>query len=219
MKTKAALIIVDVQNDFLPGGALPVPHGDLVIPVINSLQEGGRFDLIVATQDWHPRKHISFAKNHRDKLIGDKITARGKEQILWPEHCVINTVGAQVAPKLYTTKIVKMFKKGTDPEVDSYSAFFDNQKEHSTGLGEYLKSNNVTSVYVVGLATDYCVKHTALDAKSLGFDTCVIMDACRGVELHKGDIEAARQEMRDRGIKTPHLIKIWKARSCPTPSP
>src|SRR3954468_12732007 len=151
-----ALIIVDVQNDFVPGGALPVPEGDKVLPVINNLQP--KFDLVVATQDWHPASHGSFAANHPGKKPGDVIQLKGLPQILWPVHCVQNTTGAAFVPTLDAKRIAKVFPKGTDPQVDSYSGFFDNGRQKATGLAEYLKQRGVTELYIVGLATDYCVK-------------------------------------------------------------
>jgi nicotinamidase/pyrazinamidase len=196
-----ALILVDIQNDFLPGGALPVPEGDAVIPIANRLQEGGRFDLIVATQDWHPAGHGSFAANHPGRTVGEVIELNGLPQILWPVHCVQETRGASFTDGLATTKIEKVFTKGTDPAIDSYSGFFDNGHRKSTGLGEYLRARGVTDVYVCGLATDYCVKFTALDARQLGFNTFLIEDASRGVNLKPGDVERAVEEMRAAGVK------------------
>ena len=178
-----ALIIVDVQNDFCPGGALPVPEGDRVVEVINRIQPG--FDLVVATQDWHPADHGSFAANHPGRRPGEQIELAGLPQILWPVHCVQGTPGAELHAGLDRSRIARVFHKGTDPNVDSYSGFFDNGRRTSTGLGEYLKGQGVTEVYVCGLATDYCVKFTALDAVGLGFKTYLIEDACRGVELRQ----------------------------------
>jgi nicotinamidase/pyrazinamidase len=195
------LILVDIQNDFLPGGALPVPQGNAIIPIANRLQEGGRFDLIVATQDWHPAGHGSFAANHPGRTVGEVIELNGLPQILWPVHCVQETRGASFTDGLATTKIEKVFTKGTDPAIDSYSGFFDNGHRKSTGLGEYLRARGVTDVYVCGLATDYCVKFTALDARQLGFNTFLIEDASRGVNLKPGDVERAVEEMRAAGVK------------------
>lgn len=194
-----ALIIVDIQNDFVPGGALAVPEGDLIIPTVNRLQS--HFDLIVATQDWHPPTHGSFAANHSNMNIGTVIDLHGLSQILWPVHCVQGEAGANFVPSLDISNVTKIFHKGTDETVDSYSGFFDNGKRKSTGLGAYLKGQNVDAVYIVGLATDYCVKFTALDAKSLGFKTYVISDATRGVNLSSGDVDEAFEEMRKAGIK------------------
>jgi nicotinamidase/pyrazinamidase len=192
-----ALIIVDLQNDFLPDGALPVPKGNEVIPLANELQK--EFELIVATQDWHPANHGSFAANHRDKKPGDRIVLDGLEQILWPVHCVQNTHGAEFAATLDRKRFSRVFQKGTGPKIDSYSAFFDNAHRRDTGLGDYLKAGAVTGVYLCGLALDYCVKFSALDARQLGFNTYVVVDACRGIDLKLGDLEKALDEMRTAG--------------------
>ena len=192
-----ALIIVDLQNDFLPVGALPVPHGDEVIPLANELQQ--RFALVLATQDWHPPDHGSFAPNHPGKKPGDRIILDGIEQILWPVHCVQNTHGAEFAPSFDTSRIARVFHKGIDPRIDSYSTFFDNAHRRSTGLGEYLKERSVKNVYLLGLALDYCVKYSALDARQVGFNTYVIVDACRGIGLDPGDLDHALDEMKRAG--------------------
>jgi len=192
-----ALIIVDLQNDFLPGGALAVPHGDEVIPLANKLQQ--RFDLVLATQDWHPPDHGSFATNHPGKKPGDRIMLDGIEQILWPVHCVQNTHGAEFAPSFETSRIAHVFHKGVDPRIDSYSTFFDNAHRRRTGLGEYLKERSIDDIYLLGLALDYCVKYSALDARQLGFNTHIILDGCRGIGLEPGDLERAIDEMRKAG--------------------
>jgi nicotinamidase/pyrazinamidase len=192
------LILVDLQNDFCPGGALAVREGDAIIPLINRLQQ--KFDLIVATQDWHPANHGSFAANHPGKNVGEVIDLNGLPQILWPTHCVQNSRGAQFVAKLDQSRIAKIFRKGTDPMIDSYSGFFDNGHRKSTGLSEWLKDRGVKSVHVCGLATDYCVKFTALDALQLGFETSLIENASRGIELHPGDVAAAVEEMRQAGV-------------------
>lgn len=193
-----ALILVDLQNDFCPGGALPVKEGDQIIPLVNKLQE--RFDLVVATQDWHPPDHLSFARHH-DKAPGDVITLNGLEQVLWPDHCVQGSKGAEFVPGLDMKKVDRVFQKGTDKWIDSYSGFFDNGHRKATGLGDYLKQKGVEEVYIVGLATDYCVKYTALDAVGLGFKTTVVEDACRGVNLNEGDVERAIDQMRKAGVR------------------
>ncbi len=192
-----ALILVDIQNDFLPGGALAVPEGDQIVPVVNRLQP--RFDLVIATQDWHPAAHGSFAANHPSRQPGEVIDLHGLQQILWPTHCVQNTAGAEFAPDLDRTRWDRVFVKGTDATVDSYSGFFDNGRRQATGLGEHLREKGVDEVYIVGLATDYCVKFTALDALGLGFKTRLIADACRGVNLQPGDVQAAIEELRKAG--------------------
>jgi nicotinamidase/pyrazinamidase len=197
-----ALILVDIQNDFLPGGALAVPEGDKVIPVANRLQTV--FTVVVATQDWHPPNHGSFAANHPAKNVFDQIDLNGLPQTLWPIHCVQNTKGAELASTLDRGRISKVFLKGTDPRIDSYSGFFDNGHRKSTGLGEWLKAQGITEVFVCGLATDYCVKFTALDALQIGFKTHFIEDASRGVNLQPGDVDRAIQEMKQAGI---HVVQ------------
>jgi nicotinamidase/pyrazinamidase len=194
-----ALILADLQNDFCPGGALAVSEGDRVIPVVNDLMN--KFDLIMATQDWHPPDHGSFAANHLGKKPGDVIELAGLPQILWPVHCVQGTPGAELHPGLNRSAIERVFRKGEDPQLDSYSGFFDNGHRKSTGLGEYLKDRGVADVYVCGLTTDYCVKFTALDAAKLGFNTFLIEKACRGVNLKLGDVERAIEEMQSQGIR------------------
>ncbi|MEW6303525.1 MAG: bifunctional nicotinamidase/pyrazinamidase [Verrucomicrobiota bacterium] len=196
--SKKALVIVDVQNDFVPGGALAVKGGDQVVDVINRIQP--EFDLIVATQDWHPANHGSFAKNHPGKKPGDVVDLNGLPQILWPVHCVQRTRGAEFVRGLATHRVSRVFFKGTDPTIDSYSALFDNGHRKATGLGDYLKQQGADEVYIVGLATDYCVKFTALDARKLGFNTHLITRACRGVNLQPGDTDAAIEEMRKAGV-------------------
>jgi nicotinamidase/pyrazinamidase len=201
MRAKNALILVDLQNDFVPGGALGVPQGDAVIPIANRLIRSGVFDLVIATQDWHPRDHGSFAANHRGKTPGDVVNLNGLRQILWPVHCVQNTRGAEFVAGLEIGGVDKIIQKGTDPWIDSYSAFFDNAHRKSTGLDRYLKARNITDVYLAGLATDYCVKFSALDARRLGFVVHVIEDACRGVNLRHGDVDAAIEQMRSIGVE------------------
>lgn len=194
-----ALILVDLQNDFLPDGALPVPDGDQVVPVANGLMP--HFEMIVATQDWHPADHGSFASRHPGKSVGDVIELHGLRQILWPDHCVQHTAGADFARGLDIACVHKIFQKGADPTIDSYSGFFDNGRRKATGLGEYLEQQGIDRVYVMGLATDYCVRFTALDARELGFETYLIEDGCRGVELNEGDIAAALDEMKGAGVR------------------
>ena len=193
-----ALVIVDVQNDFCPGGALTVPEGDQVVPLVNSFQ--GRFDLVVATQDWHPADHGSFAANHPGRKPGEVIELAGMKQILWPVHCVQHTSGAALHEGLDRSHIAKVFQKGTDPAVDSYSGFFDNARHKATGLNDYLRERQINEVYVCGLATDYCVKFTALDGVELGFNTYCVEDASRGVNLEPGDVVRSIEEMRSKGV-------------------
>ncbi|ASV74311.1 Nicotinamidase [Thermogutta terrifontis] len=193
-----ALIVVDVQNDFCPGGALPVPRGDEVVPVINRLMP--LFPLVVATQDWHPPDHCSFATNHPGKQPGEVVELNGVPQILWPVHCVQGTPGAEFHPGLNTQLFQVVFRKGIDPAVDSYSGFYDNARRRATGLHEYLQENNVTRIFVCGLATDYCVKWTCLDGAELGYQTFLLEDACRGVELMPGDVERSLRQLREAGV-------------------
>jgi nicotinamidase/pyrazinamidase len=194
-----ALILVDLQNDFLPGGALAVPRGDEVLPVANRLMP--RFAIIFATQDWHPASHVSFAANHPGRRPGDVIDADGIPQVLWPVHCVQNTRGAELAETLDCRRITGRIRKGTDPRVDSYSGFFDNGRRHATQLHDELQSRGVDHVYLLGLATDYCVKHTALDARELGYRVSLVTDGCRGVDLKPGDVQAALAEMQRAGVE------------------
>ena len=193
-----ALILVDLQNDFVPGGALAVPEGDVIVPLINRLQ--ARFELVVATQDWHPPDHGSFAANHPGKNVHDVIDLHGLPQVLCPVHCVQGTPGADFVPALDTARVARVFRKGTDPTMDSYSGFFDNGHRRSTGLGDYLRAQRVDTVYLCGIATDYCVKFTALDARQLGFEAALIPDATRGVNVRAGDVDRAIEEMIAAGV-------------------
>ena len=193
-----ALIIVDVQNDFLPGGALAVPSGNEIIPYINGIQD--TYDLVVATQDWHPADHGSFAANHPGTKPGEVINLNGLAQILWPVHCVQHSFGAQFSKELKTSLIKQVFTKGEDSAVDSYSGLFDNGKRNATGLGEYLRDMGVTQVDVVGLAADYCVKFTAIDAKEYGFETCVLKEGTRAVNLSANDFDKAIEELKEAGV-------------------
>ncbi len=192
------LILVDLQNDFMPGGALAVVDGDATVPVANSL--AGRFETVVATRDWHPANHGSFVTAHQDLAVGDLTTLGGLEQIVWPVHCVQETRGAAFHNDLDMTQIDEIISKAIDPDIDSYSTFFDNGHRRATGLETYLRNRSIDRIYILGLATDYCVKYTALDARQLGFEAWVVEDGCRGVNLKPGDVDAALQEMRDAGI-------------------
>ena len=198
MQEDAALVLVDIQNDFLPTGALPVPSGDEVIDVANRLL--AKFPIKVATQDWHPADHGSFASRHPGREPGEVIQLAGTDQILWPVHCVQHTRGSEFAPGLRTDQIDHIVTKGTNPLVDSYSGFFDNGQRQSTGLADWLRSHHVNDIYVVGLATDYCVKFTALDGVKQGFQTWLIEDGCRGVNLTDGDVAKAMEEMCAAGV-------------------
>ena len=191
------LLLIDIQNDFMPGGSLAVPGGDEIIPIVNELMPG--FDLIVATQDWHPADHGSFAANHPGEAVFQQIDLDGLQQTLWPVHCVQNTGGALFAPSLDTRRIERVFTKGLNPRIDSYSGFFDNGHRASTGMGDWLKARGVTKLAVAGVATDYCVKFTVLDALAEGFEVELIAKACRGVNLNAGDVQRAIEEMRNAG--------------------
>lgn len=201
-----ALILVDIQNDFLPGGALPVANGDDVVPVANTVQP--RFPLVVATQDWHLANHGSFASQHPGRKPGDRGELAGLPQVFWPDHCVQGTPGADFAAGLNRKHVAKVFPKGTDPKIDSYSGFFDNGHRKATGLGDYLRARDVSDVYLLGLATDYCVKATALDACQLGFKVHLILDGCRGVNLREGDVDRAIEEMRTAGVRVTSSSKL-----------
>ncbi len=192
-----ALLLIDIQNDFLPGGALAVPGGDEIIPIVNALMPG--FEMIVATQDWHPADHGSFAANHPGKNVFETVDLHGLPQTLWPVHCVQNTGGALFAPALETRRIARVFPKGTDARIDSYSGFFDNGHRGDTGLAAWLRGQGVTELTLCGLATDYCVKFTALDALECGFKVNLHLAACRGVDLQAGDCDRAVAAMRERG--------------------
>jgi nicotinamidase/pyrazinamidase len=196
---KTALILVDIQNDFCPGGALAVPDGDAVVAKANAAM--ANHDLVVATQDWHPADHGSFAINHPGKSPFQVVTLAGLQQVLWPVHCVQGTPGAEFHPALDLSRVTKVFPKGTNAEIDSYSGFFDNGQRHSTGLGEWLQAQGVDTVTICGLATDYCVRATALDAIRLGFRVKLLSAVCRGVGLSFDDIPAAIDEMRKAGVK------------------
>ena len=193
-----ALILVDLQYDFMPGGSLAVPEGDRVVPIANRLIP--HFDKVVATQDWHPANHKSFASQHAGRRVGEVIQVNGLEQVLWPDHCVQKTRGAALHDDLKIENVNHVVYKGTNREIDSYSGFFDNGHGQATGLAAWLHDHDVTEIAILGLATDYCVKFTALDAIELGFPTTLIEDGSRGVDLHPGDIEQAVAEMENAGV-------------------
>ena len=207
---KSALIIVDVQNDFCKGGALAVPHGEEVVPLAN--QAMSHFDLTVATQDWHPADHVSFASNQPGHHVGELMLLGGISQVLWPDHCIQASVGAQFYPGFQVERVQRIFQKGANIDIDSYSAFFDNAHQQSTGLDDYLKEQGVTDLYIMGLATDYCVKFSVLDALSLGYTVYVIEDACRGVNLAANDSENALREMEASGANRVPLADVLQAK-------
>jgi len=197
--TDRALLVIDVQNDFCPGGSLAVERGDEVVPVINALMPG--FPLVVATQDWHPPGHVSFASSHRGHKPLDVVQADGIQQVLWPDHCVQGSRGADLHPTLDSRWIGLMLRKGMRRGLDSYSAFFENDRRRDTGLQHYLKGLNVREVVVCGLATDYCVLSSAMDARRLGFHVTLVSDACRGVDLPSGSVAAALKTMEEAGVR------------------
>ena len=195
-----ALLLIDIQNGFCPGGNLPVPDGDAIVPIANALIENGSYDVIVASQDWHPANHGSFASQHAGAKPFDMGTLSGQPQVLWPDHCVQSTPDADFHPDLNTDAIDYIQQKGENPAVDSYSAFRDNDQAAITGLAGYLRAQQVTELDVCGLATDYCVKFSALDAVSMlpGVKVRFIEDASRGID--PAGVHAAIEEMRASGI-------------------
>ncbi len=190
-----ALILIDIQNDFLPGGSLAVPRGEEIILVANRLQE--RFGLVVATQDWHPAGHGSFASSHPGKQVFETVLLGGVEQILWPDHCVQGSPGAEFSRALDMKRVEAIIRKGTDPGIDSYSTFFDNARRKSTGLEGYLKQRYVDRVFLVGLAADFCVLYSLLDALSLGFAAVLVKDATRAIS--EEGFRAAEKEILAKG--------------------
>lgn len=199
-----ALLLIDLQNGFCPGGHLPVPDGDAVVPIANRLMNDGPYDLIVASQDWHPANHGSFASQHANKKPFEMGELSGKPQVMWPDHCVQGTQDADFHPDLEVEHIDHIQQKGENPAVDSYSAFRDNDQAAVTGLAGYLKAQLVTELDICGLATDYCVKFSALDARDMlpGVKVRFIEDASRGI--HAADVKTAIEEMRAAGI---HICK------------
>ncbi len=197
---RRALILVDLQHDFLPGGALAVPNGDAVLaPAVRQITSGD-YDLVVATKDWHPPGHGSFASAHAGAEVGTLGELNGRPQVMWPDHCVQDSMGAELHPSIPMERVDAVFEKGTDPSVDSYSGFFDNGRVHDTGLAAYLRERGITDVTVLGLATDYCVKWTALDAHAEGFSVRVLTEASRGVDLVPGDVDKALEELSAAGV-------------------
>ena len=194
-----SLIWVDLQVDFMPTGMLPVAEADQVIALANAYAL--HYKTVVATQDWHPATHMSFAANHPWRKPGQVIDLHGLPQVLWPIHCVQNTWGAEFVDDLDTDLITKVIQKGTDPTIDSYSGFYDNGHRKGTGLAGWLRACGIEEVHVCGVATDYCVKFTVLDALKEGFKTVLLPDACRGVEMNPGDVAAAITEMADAGAE------------------
>jgi len=193
------LIVIDVQNDFCPGGALAVTDGDRIIPQINAMMGG--FDATILTQDWHPQGHSSFASSHAGgKAPFDMIDMPYGAQVLWPDHCVQGTGGADFHADLNTDAADMIIRKGYNPDIDSYSAFFENDHKTPTGLEGYLRTRGITTLTMVGLATDFCVHFSAVDAAKLGFDVTVLEGACRAIDMD-GSLAAARAAMQDAGVK------------------
>ena len=198
IKPDDVLLIIDVQNDFCPGGALAVADGDAVVPVINRLAQ--RFDHVVLTQDWHPPVHSSFATSHAGSAPFETIAMPYGQQTLWPDHCVQGTPGAAFHPQLMTEKAELVIRKGFRAAIDSYSAFFENDRTTPTGLSGYLRERGLKRIFMVGLATDYCVNYSALDARRLGFDTVVVGSACRAIDL-AGSLAIAQAAMAEAGVQ------------------
>ena len=201
-----ALVLVDIQNDFVAGGALAVPDGELVVPIANQIMD--RFEVIVATQDWHPANHGSFASQYPSRQVGEFIDLNGIERILWPDHCVQDSGGAEFVADLNIERVERVFRKGTDVGVDSYSGFFDNGHRLATGLDEFLKGAGIAGITVMGLATDYCVKATVLDALELGYAVNVILEGIRGVEVEPGDSANAVAAMTAAGAGMMHKTDL-----------
>ena len=206
---KDALIVVDIQNDFCPGGRLAVQKGDEVVPLVNELAK--RFENVVLTQDWHPPGHHSFATSHPGSKPFDSIKLPYGEQVLWPDHCVQGSDGAALHKDLAVPHAQLVVRKGWRKEVDSYSAFLEADRKSRTGLEGYLNERGIKRVFVCGLATDFCVAWTALDARKLGFDCGVIEDACRAID-NAGSLEIAWREMRKAGVKRANSASLLAAR-------
>lgn len=194
---KQALLVIDVQNDFCPGGALAVEDGDNIVPIINRMMDD--FDHVILTQDWHPAGHSSFASSHEGKTSFELVTMPYGQQVLWPDHCVQGTEGAAFHADIEVDRAELIIRKGFRPQIDSYSAFFENDHATPTGLAGYLSERGITSLVLAGLATDYCVAYSAIDAKKRGFEAEVVLDACRGIDLD-GSLERMKREMQDVGV-------------------
>ncbi len=193
----SGLIVIDVQNDFCPGGALAVPEGDQIVPGINALMDGA--EAVVLTQDWHPADHASFASQHDGQDPYGLIDMPYGPQVLWPDHCVIGSEGAAFHADLHTDRAEMVIRKGFRRAIDSYSAFFENDHTTPTGLEGYLRTRGITKLTMVGLATDFCVAYSAIDAAKLGFDVTVKLDLCRAIDLN-GSLETAKADMLKAGV-------------------
>ncbi|RON69254.1 bifunctional nicotinamidase/pyrazinamidase [Pseudomonas fluorescens] len=194
---RAVLLVIDVQNDFIPGGQLPVPEGDLIVPLINRL--ACQFKQVVIAQDWHPSGHASFASSHPGRQPYDVIQLPYGEQTLWPDHCVQASAGAEFHPELDLPHAQLVIRKGCNPDIDSYSAFLEADRQTTTGLAGYLSERGIDTVYMVGLALDFCVMYSALDARAAGFNAFVVLDACRAIDLD-GSLAAAIDRMQGAGV-------------------
>jgi len=199
------LLVIDVQNDFCPGGALAVAGGDEIVPIIHRV--AAAFDHVILTQDWHTVGHSSFASAHAGKQPFEQIEVSYGMQTLWPDHCVQGSFGAQIHPDLQLTKAELILRKGFRPEIDSYSAFFENDRATATGLGGYLRERRLTRVFLAGLAYDYCVGYSALDAQRLGFEAIVLRDACRAIDLG-GSVAAIESEFAQAGVRLMETAEI-----------
>ena len=195
---KTALLVIDVQNDFCPAGALEVAGGNEIVPYIN--KEMVKYDCVVLTQDWHPKGHSSFATSHEEKNPLELIKMPYGDQVLWPDHCVQGSKGAEFHPDLNIQQANAIIRKGSNPFIDSYSAFFENDRKTSTGLDGYLKSLEIEKISLVGLATDFCVNYSAQDAANLGYKVSVLEKMCRAIDLN-GSLAAAKSEMQDCGVE------------------
>jgi nicotinamidase/pyrazinamidase len=197
MQNNAALLVVDVQNDFCPGGSLSVAHGDAIVPLINRIAQ--KFETVVITQDWHPADHISFASSHSDKQPFETISLPYGEQVLWPTHCVMATEGAALHPDLAIPHASLLLRKGTHQNIDSYSAFLEADRRTKTGLDGYFTARGITEIYLCGLALDYCVAWSAQDARHFGFTATIVEDACRAINLD-GSLERAWEKLNQAGV-------------------
>ncbi|MCP2226979.1 nicotinamidase/pyrazinamidase [Pseudomonas silensiensis] len=195
--SRTALLVIDVQNDFIPGGQLPVPEGDLIVPLINRL--GDRFKQVIIAQDWHPPGHASFASSHPGREPYEVIELPYGPQTLWPDHCVRATAGAELHKDLNLPHAQLIIRKGCNPDIDSYSAFLEADRKTTTGLAGYLKERGIDTLYLVGLALDFCVMFSALDARAAGFNVFVVLDACRAIDLD-GSLAAAIERMQVAGV-------------------
>lgn len=205
ISSRAALLVIDVQNDFIPGGQLPVPEGDHIVPLINRLAR--QFKQVVIAQDWHPAGHASFASSHPGHQPYDVIELPYGEQTLWPEHCVQATPGAELHPELDLPHAQLIIRKGCNPDIDSYSAFLEADRRTTTGLSGYLKERGIDTVYMVGLALDFCVMYSALDARAAGFNAFVVRDACRAIDMN-GSLAAAIDRMQGAGVGLIHSTEL-----------